>query len=513
MRKFCKLQEFNELAFDPNPIGFPMRLTLFVLLILPIFNAVAGSNDDTWMSVLLDGRKIGAMHTTRKVQGDHVITSQTMDVQLDRAGTKIALATSETDTETRDGKPLAFESRTTISGTTNVLRGTLRADGRFDVETQVGGAKQSHIVAWPQGALLAEGLRLANLRTGLDAATHDRELAFQPESLDAVEIESTIGAIELVELPDGKYKLTKIEQVIHFPGAQTSTVAWVDADLTVQKMAMPLMGYDLTMLACSKTCAQAPNQSSDILTHAMMPAPSAMSAAELQGGVVLKLSATREGAALKLADTDEQQATTTAQGVELRITPLDIHAQPGREDKPTAADSQPNDWLQSGAPEIMGLARRAVGKATRPHEQMQNLEQFVRSYIRTKDLNVGYASALEVAKNPEGDCTEHAVLLAALGRALGIPTRVVDGLAYTDHYAGAEHVFVPHAWAQAFVDGHWQSFDAALHGFDAGHIALSVGDGDPWRFFAGFDTLGRIRVDAVEPLSASAAESLPKDSR
>ena len=75
---------------------------------------------------------------------------------------------------------------------------------------------------------------------------------------------------------------------------------------------------------------------------------------------------------------------------------------------------------------------------------------------------------------------------------------MVDGVAYVDAYAGKEHVFVPHAWTQAFVDGHWQSFDAALAGFDAGHVVLSYGDGDPWRFFSAFNTLGRIRVDAVE---------------
>ncbi len=487
-----------------------LRSLICLVLSLPACAAAAAA-DDTWMSVLLDGRKIGAMHTTRKVEGDRVITSQAMEVQLDRAGTRIALATSETDTESRDGRPLAFDSHTTISGTVNVLRGTLRDDGQFEVHTEIGGAKQTRVLAWPKGALLAEGLRLESLRAGLAAGTNYRELAFQPESLDAVEMESTVGASEPVELPGGTRDLTRIEQVIHLPGAQTSTVTWVDADLTVLKMAMPLMGYDLTMLACSKTCAQAPNQSSDILSHAMMSAPAGLSAAELQTGVVLKLSATRPGVPLKLADTDEQQATTTERGVEVRIAPLGVHDAPAREDQPTAADSQPNDWLQSTAPEIVTLASRAVGKATQPREQMLNLEQFVRSYIRTKDLNVGYASALEVAKKPEGDCTEHAVLLAALGRAIGIPTRVVDGLAYTDHYAGAEHVFVPHAWAQAFVDGHWQSFDAALHGFDAGHIALSVGDGDPWRFFAGFDTLGRIRVDSVEALPE--ADNRSKDSK
>jgi hypothetical protein len=133
---------------------------------------------------------------------------------------------------------------------------------------------------------------------------------------------------------------------------------------------------------------------------------------------------------------------------------------------------------------------------------MRALESFVRSYIRTKSLGVGYASALEVARTPEGDCTEHAVLLAALGRSLGIATRVVDGLAYAPGFAGKDRVFVPHAWVQAWIGGRWQSFDAALPGFDAGHIALAVGDGDPWRFYSGLDVLGRVALEDAVPLES-----------
>ena len=90
------------------------------------------------------------------------------------------------------------------------------------------------------------------------------------------------------------------------------------------------------------------------------------------------------------------------------------------------------------------------------------------------------------------------MLLAALGRSLGISTRVVDGLAYAPGFAGTDHVFVPHAWVQAWVEGRWQSFDAALGSFDAGHIAFSTGDGDPWRFYQGLDLLGRTRLQHVE---------------
>jgi transglutaminase-like putative cysteine protease len=266
----------------------------------------------------------------------------------------------------------------------------------------------------------------------------------------------------------------------------------------VRKLQVPMMGYALTMLACSRACATAPNQSADILVHSLVPAPRAITLAERTRGMRLILSPSdASGAALQFAQTDEQHFSTGGGKTELRIEPVGAKFV-ASESKPVPADTQPNDWLQSDAAEVIDLAKRGAGEAKTPREKMQNLENFVRGFIRNKDLSVGYASALEVAKNPEGDCTEHAVLLAALGRAQGIPTRVVDGLVYVDHYAGGDHVFVPHAWAQAYVDGAWRSYDAALHGFDAGHIALSSGDGDPWRFYAGFNTLGRLRIDAIE---------------
>ncbi|MHB8679706.1 MAG: transglutaminase domain-containing protein [Rudaea sp.] len=478
-----------------------MRILIrLVFALLPTF-ALAAPADDVWMSVLLDGRKIGHMHTTRAIRDGSVITTQKMQVQLDRAGVTVQLSTGETDAETRAGNPLAFTSRTAISGTASTVQGTRRSDGRFDVISEVGGAKSTRVIDWPKGALLAEGMRLAELRAGLASGTRFSQRAFQTDSLDAATIDSTVGPRERVDLPDGgSAMLSRVDQTIHLPGASAHSQSWVDADGIVRKMTLPLMGYDLTMLACSESCANAPNQGADILVHAMAPAPAPISAQELRDGVILTVDARSGREPLQFAQTGEQRVRATARGVELRIAPIGAAPANTHEAPPTAADSQPTDWLQSSAPEIRKLAREGAGDAKTPAAQMLNLQEFVRRYIRTKDLNVGYASALEVAKNPEGDCTEHAVLLAALGRALGIPTRVVDGLAYTDHYAGMDHVFVPHAWIQAWVDGHWQSFDSALPGFDAGHIAVSAGDGDPWRFFAGMDTLGRMRIDKVEPL-------------
>ena len=71
------------------------------------------------------------------------------------------------------------------------------------------------------------------------------------------------------------------------------------------------------------------------------------------------------------------------------------------------------------------------------------------------------------------------MLLAALGRAIGIPTKVASGLVYSrGAYHGTSNVFLPHSWVLAYVGGRWRSFDAALGAFDSSHIALTIGDGD-----------------------------------
>ncbi len=78
-----------------------------------------------------------------------------------------------------------------------------------------------------------------------------------------------------------------------------------------------------------------------------------------------------------------------------------------------------------------------------------------------------------------GDCTEFSVLLAALARSRGIPARIAVGFAYSDRFSGKKDVFSPHTWVQAWTGKRWVSYDAGLGEFDATHIAVAIGDGDP----------------------------------
>ena len=467
---------------------------------LPSLAACAEPPPDQWFTVLLDGRKIGSFESTRVEHGGRVVTSQILDLSIERAGVSVALSSRETSDETPDGKPLGFQSVTKLSGGETTIEGTLRGS-TLVVKTNTGGAAQQREMPWPNGALLPEGLRLAGLKQGLAAGTTYHSLAFQPSSLDVAEIETRVGAPETVDLPDGKHSLTAVQQTLYLSGTPVESRLWVDPEQTVHKLTMPVIGVELVLLACDRACATAPNQGTDIFDRTLMTSPRALTRSELDRGMRYVLAPSDGGAALKLPETGEQRVTSNGGDVVVEITPAPRAAHEGA---PTPQDFAPNDWLQSKSPEVEALAKKAAAGERDPGAQMRRLETFVRGYIRNKTLGVGYASALEVVRKPEGDCTEHAVLLAALGRSIGIATRVVDGLAYAPGFAGKDRVFVPHAWVQAWVGGRWQSFDAALPGFDAGHIALSVGDGDPWRFYAGLDMLGRIALRDAEPLPAEA---------
>jgi hypothetical protein len=140
-----------------------------------------------------------------------------------------------------------------------------------------------------------------------------------------------------------------------------------------------------------------------------------------------------------------------------------------------------NAWVDSESPTVLAFARaNAFGihvHGTRVARQMNMLVKAVQDHMSGGIDFRAYDSASQALKSRVGDCTEYAVLLAAAARARGIPTRLVYGLAYASRFTGESHVFSPHVWVQAWDGKRWTSYDAGLGQFDAGHIAVFIGDG------------------------------------
>jgi hypothetical protein len=109
--------------------------------------------------------------------------------------------------------------------------------------------------------------------------------------------------------------------------------------------------------------------------------------------------------------------------------------------------------------------RAAKLKEDSPHEV--ETARRIRGYVSDSfDYRLGatlFGTSREALRDLRGDCSEAAVLTAALLRAAGIPARVVLGFATLNR-----GVWIGHAWAEAFVGGAWVGVDAALREFPAG---------------------------------------------
>jgi transglutaminase-like putative cysteine protease len=445
------------------------------------------------MTVLLAGHRVGHLRIDRTREGGTITTAQDFVIQLDREGKRIPMSVFTRSVETADGQPLAFYSRSSLSSSDSTVDGRRAPDGSYEVTNTVAGASRHTTFTWPAGAVLSEGQRLAMLKAASHPGEHYLLSMFDPASQVVSDLDMEVLGDERVALPDGPMLLDHQREVMQSSrGAQTMDV-WLDPQGDVRKSTLIMLGQPLEMLACSEACATASVQGVDVLHVALIDSPRPITPDQRDTILRYRIHVP-EGAPQPAIATDEQRVTSLGHGDWM----IDIGpAQAGGESPPSPEDSLPNAWVQSDAPLIRRMASHAVGGARDDLQKMHRLRTYVSQYVKPHGLDVGYASALEVARSREGDCTEYAVLLAALARAQGIPARVVTGMVYVPHYADSSNVFVPHAWMQAWVQGRWQSFDAALLRFDSTHIALDVGDGDPWHFFNISDLLGRMRIDEV----------------
>ena len=182
--------------------------------------------------------------------------------------------------------------------------------------------------------------------------------------------------------------------------------------------------------------------------------------------------------------------------VTLRVRADAQPAHTGRPPGPECLAASP--YIQSDDADIRAAAREAAGEGT-PQERARRIARWVHKAVHRKDYRVSFASAKEVLLSREGDCTEHAVLTAALLRAEGIPSRVTVGVAYW------KESFAYHMWTEAYLGG-WIPLDATLREdtVSATHIKLgatALGTAAASDAFLGMvQVIGKLKI---EVLSAS----------
>ncbi|MEL7060971.1 MAG: transglutaminase domain-containing protein [Acidobacteriota bacterium] len=182
-----------------------------------------------------------------------------------------------------------------------------------------------------------------------------------------------------------------------------------------------------------------------------------------------------EGVRAELPSTGWQRARQEAEGI---VVDIDLDAPPVPAPPPGPDALADSTLIDHRAPAVRDLARRRPAPAdARLPERAEHWRRVVAETLEEKNLDTLFARASAVAASGSGDCTEHAVLLAALLRADGVPARLAIGVVYAEAFAERPDVFAYHMWTQAYLDGAWRDLDATLSAdvaFDATHLTFAT---------------------------------------
>lgn len=481
-----------------------LALGMLVTLCAPAFAA----QETEYMAVFVAGTKVGHSVRTRTVEADKVTTNEQMNLTIDRMGTPVALKFMEKYVETTTGEPRSFEATYEFGTTTDKTAGTISESGTVALTVSTMGREEKLTVPWPTGALMVEGYRLLLREKGLKPGTEYTVKVLKPHWTQAVNEKVSVGPKQFTNLLSGAMGLTEITTVDTMPdGKQITSKSYVDNSFRLHKSNMSVGDMQLELYRCSKEVALKAAAPLDTLAKMFLPSPERIYNIQSAPGMTYIL-APAKGTNPAIPSLDGQKATRLWDGkISVEIKPVAVPSWPTfpyKGSKITLLQAtRPTPYLQSDRKEVIELARKAVGNTRSSAEAVRRIEAFVAEYIEKWSLTVGYASAAEVVERREGDCSEFAVLTAALCRAVGIPAQVVVGVSYTNNFEGRSG-FGGHAWTQAYLgtdaQGVWVGLDAAYKrgggGWNAGHIALAVGS-EP-SDFSEIAPLDQLKVEKIQ---------------
>ena len=283
---------------------------------------------------------------------------------------------------------------------------------------------------------------------------------------------------EDVELPGGIQELVRIDSTMDFAGQTLKAVLWADRSGEVLKTRINAMGLDLEVVRATEAEALAGSgdYSFDLGKDVLVAVDRSLANPHDTRRVVYRLTlkdadpcgAFPCGDSQSIEPVDENTARMTVWAIR---PGTDWGNRDAEDDPPTDDDREPNALVQSDDPLVVKMSQEAKGDEKDPWQAAIAMESYVSGHMTRSGFSTAFASAAEVAKSREGDCTEHAVLLAAMARAAGIPARVAMGLVY---YQEAR-AYAYHMWTEVHVDGRWIPLDATLGkgGIGAAHLKVA----------------------------------------
>ncbi|MCI0381008.1 MAG: transglutaminase family protein [Gemmataceae bacterium] len=456
------------------------------LLLLAVCATTALAQDskllwEAWDAAYLQGNRAGHVHTfVEEVKRDgnmQIRASIELRLTLKRFNQTIQLGMDTGDWETPQGKVLGVFMRQYLGKNKQLdLTGVVEGDMlrlALDKNKPLQPAPWNDAVLgiYRQQRLLQE----KNVKPG-DTFSY---LAFEPSINLVVATKVETKDYEEVELFGGKEK-RKLLKVVSTPEKVQNVqlpplVAWLGDDLMPLRSEAEIPGLgQVTLYRTTKAVALNPAAAGSLTDIGLsqfirMKKPIARPYDTKRARYRITIRDEQDPAAAFSQDERQKVLQSESNTIE-----LEVRARGDAKETP----APPLDFLESSYfinckdSRVRDSAKKAAGVETDPWKKAQRIEKWVNVNMKVVS-HEALATADHVARTLTGDCTEFAMLTAAMCRAEGIPSRTAVGLIYADVRSGP--VFAFHMWTEVWVEGEWRALDATLGrgGIGATHLKIS----------------------------------------
>ena len=441
---------------------------------------------DHWYLDTIGDRAIGYWRTSLVVDDGKIISTYHEHRVESHGGEKSTYTNRVVWTETSDFKPLQVVI-TTSAGSDEVVKTYRFVDEGIELTSEQNGRAIKRTLPPVKGDYLTAAQ--ASIAFDLAMGRGEKELSYPALDLSVgmtpfeTTLKQTGNEPETLVLSDGEKVQAQrwVTTYAAFPGFELRS--WIDADHQVVGVAYDVDDMTFESRLADESVAELTFDPPEMSGLSVVVPDKAIKEIDRQRKIVYELSYDAGDSEIIPVEAAQQTVERLGQGKARVTVNLDAKPSGGKEDRPADAHLANSIMIDHEDELVSKLAKQAVAKLDKDAEQKQvatACKRFVTRHINGMSLSVGDGSASETARTREGDCTECSVLLAALLRAHGIPSRCVVGLIYSeDDFVGQKDVFVYHQWTQAWMqtgedEGYWLDLDSAMWRYSAGHIAMGV---------------------------------------
>ena len=457
------MKYYRLIQFTVNLLLWRSALVLFLVSGIQVAGAKTEFTAvDRWYEVYLAGGKVGYVSDKMQKDGNVIKSRNEFVMQIRRAEQSIEITVEQETKEKISGELIEFSTETKMAGIPMLKKGRVEGKELVVYEKQFISGKETRYPFDPEGGM-SWGLRKQFLENGFQAVGKTYELKVYSTDMGMkkpVKAKIICFGEKPIQIGEKKIKAFEVHMELKSPFGSVITKSWFDENCIALKTVVNMGGMNIAIIEVPKKKAKKMEEEAhELLLSSVVPLDAAVPNSDkntfimktIKGKWSAKLF---EGNGQKIEKINDNSIRVI---VDQSLKKKKVEGETDL--KPFLSSSV---YLDTDDLLIQKLAKKGKGKAKTSQEIANKLTKFVFRYMTNKNYEVGFATASEVARSKAGDCTEHSILLAALGRALGIPSRVVTGLVYADEFEDQKDVLVYHMWTQFYIDEQWVNLDSAL---------------------------------------------------